>query len=169
MIAREQPVQAFVQKTDVIGCMPGCMHGFEREFSGPEHIAVFDLPVRPERVVLMRALGRGHPESFRAGLVRKHRCGRRMVRVCVGDEDPANVSCGLRKNIVDVLRHRRPRVEHGDLRFPEQVGIRSRPRHHGWVRCRNPAHTGREFYRLTHRVPVCRSPRMTSGATAHRR
>ena len=125
--------------------MSRCMNNAQTEFLCLASAAVFQYVIRLEGLILVPALWRLPAIQFGAGCRGQQRRCRRMIRVCVGNENPLDWTIGKCLDGVDMFWYSRSGIDHGDFFTAQQIGIGARTRHHRWIRRKQPPHTGCEL------------------------
>ena len=101
----------------------------------------------------MRAVGRRPADELRARNLGEDAGSRRVVRVRVRNEYPADGCPSDFDDILDVRLDQRTWIDHGNSSFPEQIGIRARPGHQGWIWRDDAAHAGTQLRAGVQRLP----------------
>jgi hypothetical protein len=178
VISGKQQALFLEQKADVIRCMTGRVdcaqpNGIEQLYSmaqssgvcatlatatGPGRAArreieqriVAGLDVGLAGHVLLPVGGRRQPHDGRAGDFRERARASGMVAVRVRDKNEPG-SRNRRVQQGKVFRVIGPRVEHGNGRLAEHVGVGAGPGHQRSVGCDEPLHSGRDAHQSARR------------------
>ncbi len=117
--------------------------------------------------ILMRARGSRQTNPLGSRPACEFEGCRRVIGVCMRNENPVNLCAGLVDDVIDMLLDRRARIDYGDFVAAEQVRVGAGTGHERGVRCHDTANAGCELRERLEIRTECRH-RSMSGASVGR-